>query len=316
QEEIPFSDYFKEWYELYKTDITKNTLRHYKYSLNIIREYFPLTLLQQIDRRSYQKFLNEFGSTKSKETVDKVHSHIKACVRDALDEDIIFKDFTRNTVVTSKMPEKSTSEKHLNYHDSIVLLNNVYNKLDDGLGYYAILLALTSGLRYAEIVGLTLSDFDFINNTISINKTWGHINGMHDGFGPTKNKSSERIVKMDKKTMNEFNKMLKCSTDNVHEILYYSSSSKYKVISNTNTNKLLRKLLNQLNLTPITFHGLRHTHASILIYKREVTINYISERLGHSDIETTLKKYTHLLKELKVEDELRTTNVFDEMYTK
>ena len=53
---------------------------------------------------------------------------------------------------------------------------------------------------------------------------------------------------------------------------------------------------------PITFHGLRHTHGSILLYKK-ASIHYISERLGHGDIETTLKTYTHVLTEMRHEEE-------------
>lgn len=59
-------------------------------------------------------------------------------------------------------------------------------------------------------------------------------------------------------------------------------------------------------------HGLRHTHASVLLYKK-VSIYYVSERLGHSDIETTLKEYTHVIKELRVEDERGTMKTFEEM---
>jgi integrase len=59
-------------------------------------------------------------------------------------------------------------------------------------------------------------------------------------------------------------------------------------------------------------HGLRHTHASVLLYKK-VSIYYVSERLGHSDIETTLKEYTHEVKELRVEDERATMKTFEEM---
>lgn len=84
------------------------------------------------------------------------------------------------------------------------------------------------------------------------------------------------------------------------------------MISNTNANKLLKKLLDELNIEPITVHGLRHTHASVLLYKK-ATIQYVSERLGHSDIETTLKQYTHVLKELRLQDEQIAVKTFEEI---
>lgn len=80
--------------------------------------------------------------------------------------------------------------------------------------------------------------------------------------------------------MNQFKKLFKSLPTNMHQLVFYSPSPKYKVISNTVANKLLRNILNDLGIEPITVHGLRHTH---------------------------------VIKELKEEDEIRTTNVFDKM---
>lgn len=97
--------------------------------------------------------------------------------------------------------------------------------------------------------------------------------------------------------MNYFKKLFKLTPLNYMNLVFYSPASKYKVISNTNANKLLKKLLEELNInTSITVHGLRHTHGSILLFKK-ASIHYVSERLGHEDIQTTLTTYTHVLKE-------------------
>lgn len=55
---------------------------------------------------------------------------------------------------------------------------------------------------------------------------------------------------------------------------------------------------------------MRHTHASVLLYSG-VSIQYISERLGHTDIDTTIRVYAHMIKELKEIDEKKTTDVFE-----
>lgn len=55
---------------------------------------------------------------------------------------------------------------------------------------------------------------------------------------------------------------------------------------------------------------IRHTHASVLLYKK-VDINYVSERLGHSNIETTYKYYSHVIKELREEEEKQTIDTFE-----
>lgn len=134
----------------------------------------------------------------------------------------------------------------------------IYSLLNQGLGYYLILLGLTSGARFGELVGLTRKDFDFNNNTITINKTWGYAKRHPQGFGPTKNEASFRTIKLDKKTMNAFRRLFETVTPNLYGLVFYSPESKYKVISNTNANKLLQKTLQELGITPITMLGLRH----------------------------------------------------------
>ena len=310
---IPFNEYFKNWIKTYKDSaVSTTTMKHYEYSLSAIEKYFSDTPIQNIKRQDYQLFLNWFGSNKAKETAAKVHGHIKSCVKDAMEDQIIQVDFTRKTILKYKTNGKKSEEKHLNYEDSEQLLQYIWSRIDEGLGYSILLLILTSGIRFGEAVGLTRKDFDFKHNTITINKTWGYKKSSPRGFGPTKNAQSVRTIRMDKITMSHFKEMFNTTPTNIHELVFYSPESQYKVISNTNTNKLLKKMLLELNIEPITIHGLRHTHASVLLYKK-ASIHYVSERLGHSDIETTLKEYTHVLKELRLQDEQVTVQTFESM---
>ena len=61
-------------------------------------------------------------------------------------------------------------------------------------------------------------------------------------------------------------------------------------------------------------HGLRHTHASVLLYKG-VNVQSVSQRLGHADIQTTLDHYAHVLKEMEERDEAISAKVFADMFT-
>lgn len=307
----PFDDYFKRWIQIYKVDISQNTRARYLNTHKTVEEYFGNKPIQDIKKQEYQKFLNDYGETRSKASVKKVNTQIRACVKDAIDEGVLHLDFTRNVKLTGK-EGKPSAEKHLDYKDSQILLKEIYKKLDVSNTYYLLLLALTSGMRFGELVGLTRSDFNFFKNTIAIKETWGYSKDMHKGFGDTKNKQSVRTIKMDQQTMTAFRKLFDRTPANIHNLVFYSAQSKYKVISNNAANKLLRNVLKRLGINRISMHGLRHTHASVLLYKK-VSIYYVSERLGHNDIDTTLKEYSHVIKELREEDEEATTKVYEQM---
>ncbi|MBB6452022.1 integrase [Salirhabdus euzebyi] len=308
---VPFDEYFESWLKVYKPNIAKNTMERYLNTLETIRIHFGGTALQNINKRKYQSFLNDYGKDHAKATSRKLNSHIRSCVREAIDEGIIRVDFTRGVTLTGK-DGKRAEEKHLNYAESKLLLNELYKRLDKSLTHYLLLLGLTSGMRFAEMVGLTRKDFDFQERTINITKTWGYTKKMHEGFGPTKNERSIRKIRMDSIVMNAFKKLFESTPDNILRLVFFSPESKYKVISNGNANKVLERILKELKIEPITVHGLRHTHASVSLYE-QVSIYYVAERLGHADTETTNKHYAHIIKELRERDEEKTVSIFQNM---
>lgn len=79
--------------------------------------------------------------------------------------------------------------------------------------------------------------------------------------------------------VNTFKMLFDTIPNNIHKLGYYSPLLKYKVIHNGHANKVLKELLMDLNINPISVHGLQHTHASVLLYK-SVSVYYISRYLG------------------------------------
>lgn len=168
-------------------------------------------------------------------------------------------------------------------------------------------------MRFGEIVGLTRNDFDFENNVININKSWGYIKRMERGFNDTKNTESIRKITVDPKTMAIFKKWFDNHPDNIRRLVFYSQESKYEVISNATANKVLSKLIKKLGIKKISMHGLRHTYASLQLYKG-VSVYSVSEHLGHADVATTMDVYTHVVKELRAKDRKLMTDTFANMY--
>jgi len=82
-------------------------------------------------------------------------------------------------------------------------------------------------------------------------------------------------------------------------LVFFEPASDISVVTNDRLNYILRSILKRINIKPfIIVHGLRHTHSSILFYKG-ISILYVSEHLGHSNIDITTSTYAHVLKELR-----------------
>lgn len=177
--------------------------------------------------------------------------------------------------------------------------------------------ALRTGLRYAELLGLTPADIDYRKHAVNVTKTFNYkIGSSKKMFVPTKNRSSVRTVTLDKEAEMIISYFAgDCETDKPiwveawQKYLYsgrctgpgYTKTPRYTVFNST-VNKFLKDCCEQAKVPVIAVHGLRHTHASILI-ANGVSIQSVANRLGHADTTTTQEVYIHLLNKLKSKDE-------------
>ena len=76
---------------------------------------------------------------------------------------------------------------------------------------------------------------------------------------------------------------------------------KYEQIYNSTINGILSRYCKKIGISEISIHGLRHTHASILLYAG-VSIGSVARRLGHASMTTTQKTYLHIIQELENQD--------------
>ena len=155
-----------------------------------------------------------------------------------------------------------------------------------------ILLVAKTGLRFSEALALTPSDFDFPHQSLSICKTWDY-KGI-SGFLPTKNRSSMRKIQIDWQLIVQFSELLKGLPKD--EPIFIKS----RVFNSTVNNALERHCLHA-EIPVISVHGLRHTHASLLLFAG-VSIASVARRLGHSSMTTTQKTYLHIIHELENKD--------------
>ena len=86
-----------------------------------------------------------------------------------------------------------------------------------------------------------------------------------------------------------------------------------KILTNTKSCRTLKKACQQAGIKKITFHSLRHTHCSILLFQG-INIHYISKRLDHSKVSITMDIYSHMLQEMDQRENKKATKVMGSLY--
>ena len=289
-----FHKYYKEWIELYKKDAVRHaTLVKYVLAHKHVKEICPNLHLHQLDRKSYQLLLNKFAENHTHETTLDFHHHLKACLVDAYEDGIIRVNPTRKAIIKGTQKRKK-KKKFLNRDELQALLSELNLPAEVNWDWFIYLISKT-GLRFAEALALTPADFDYENQQININKSWNY-KFKDYGFQPTKNKSSNRKIFVDDSTLKAFKKLIK--EKDPDQPIFVNQDQK---IFNSTVNSRLATLCRHANIPTISIHGLRHTHASLLLFQG-VSVLSVSRRLGHANITTTQETYLHIIKELETKD--------------
>lgn len=286
-----FTSYYENWVKIYKEGaIRKVTLDKYKLSLSWLKTLAPTLLVKDIDRITYQKLINDFAVKHEYQTTMDFHHQVKGAILDAVDEGLIEKDPTRKVIIKGKDP-RPKKPKFLNQFQLHKLLDDL--KLEEKISWdWFILLVAKTGMRFSEALAITPKDFDFNKQIVSVSKTWDYKG--EGGFLPTKNKSSVRKVQIDWQLVSRFAMLIK-GMDDEKPIFSFGK------IFNSTVNDVLERHCKKVDIPVITIHGLRHTHASLLLFAG-VTIASVARRLGHSSMTTTQKTYLHIIQELENKD--------------
>ena len=289
-----FYKYYMDWIKLYKEKaVRKVTLDKYYLTHRKIKELAPELHMNELTRQSYQKLLNNYAATHEKQTTLDFHHHLKAALVDALDEGLLEHDPTRRAIIKGVDPSNKKN-KFLNIYELQKLLRHL--DLGDELNWdWFILLVSKTGLRFAEALALTPEDFDFERQQIIVNKSWNYKTPIGN-FQKTKNESSNRVVMVDWHLMNQFKSLIRNKESDWPIFVPHN-----KRVFNSTVNGLLEKYCYKLDIPTISVHGLRHTHASLLLYEG-VSVASVAKRLGHANTTTTQETYIHIIEELENKD--------------
>lgn len=286
-----FYIYYEKWIRIYKEGAIRDvTMRKYEITLLWLKRLVPELRLSQLNRISYQQLLNDYAEFHERQTTMDFHHQIKAAILDAVDEGFIDRDPTRKAIIKGRTPREKKI-KYLNQFELHTLLVNL--KLTPEINWdWLILIIAKTGMRFSEALALTPKDFDFPHQTLIVNKTWDYKGD--GGFLPTKNRSSVRKIQLDWQTIIKFSELIKGLPED--KPIFVNGR-----VFNSTINGILERYCKKLGIPVISVHGLRHTHASLLLFAG-VSIASVARRLGHASMTTTQKTYIHIIQELENRD--------------
>ena len=287
-----FCDYYRQWIDVYKKGANRDaTMSKYLMTQKWVVRLAPKLKVSELTRTVYQQLLNDYAKEHERQTTLDFHHQLKGAILDAVDEGLIARDPTRKAIIKGK-PPRVKKIKYLNQFELHTLIAHLDIKDKPNWDWFILLVAKT-GMRFSEALAITPADFDFARQTLSISKTWDYKGD--GGFLPTKNKSSVRKIQIDWQIVVKFSELIKNMPED--EPIFVGKDKIY----NSTVNDVLTRHCKACGISVISIHGLRHTHASLLLFAG-VSIASVARRLGHASMTTTQKTYLHIIQELENKD--------------
>ncbi|NOW86744.1 integrase [Clostridium beijerinckii] len=318
---VTLKDYINKWFYEHKINtVSVNTLANYNSRINIhIIPKLGNYKLNKITNEVVQDFYNSLINGGAKpSSAKKILETLSNCLRYAQKNKLIYTvpvDIERARI--EKPEVEFWHKKELDFY---------LNEIKGDYLYTPVHIAVLTGLRLGELCGLRWCDINFDSK---------HLNVRHQIINDKKNKSllftnklktltSYRKVTLPNILINHLKSIKGNALDTDFVVLnrdggmcnprnlsmnFTKSISKYKksIADLKKENKKINQ--NYMQLQQITFHALRHTHATLLIFKGE-NIKVVSERLGHKSITETLDTYTHIMEDMKN----NTADLLDNMF--
>lgn len=289
------NDVFNQWYQSYKNTVKDTTAHTVEYRYN---KYFKEDLgrlnISKITVDYIQRYINNFAKQaysykKLLEVVVKVfhYAYMQQIIEDDPIKRVIFPK------ANAELKRKNHAGKNNFYSkQELTHLLNELKGYDDQL-YTAIRLLSFTGMRINECLALTWSDVSFKSKEITVNKTLAYDKQTKTiTVNTPKTKTSKRTLNIDDNTLLDLKKWKMEQPQNDLDLMFANRDGNYIKYTSIAL-KLKRFYKAHDDIKPITLHGFRHTHASLL-FEAGLSMKDVQTRLGHSDIKTTMNIYTHV----------------------
>ncbi|WFD09790.1 site-specific integrase [Tepidibacter hydrothermalis] len=317
---ISVSDYFDYWFKEYVLINCKyNTQVSYQRIINNhIKPNLGIYKLKSLTPAILQEFLNEkYRNGFSKNTLSNFYGVLSGALKAAIHP---YQFIKQNPIQYVSMPKYNNIKKDKEDLKIISLTDfkNMINRFPEGSNFYIPLqIAFHTGMRAAEVCGLTWDCVDLSHGKIKVEKSIFK-KGMEWCFDTPKSNSSQREILIGKTLIDILKKHRKSQLENRLKYGIYYNDTMYKFekadklynsadlictkengdLISTDSLKYLSRVVNYELGINYNFHSLRHTHATMML-ESGANLKDIQTRLGHSKLSTTADTYSHVTLKLK-----------------
>ena len=304
---MTISEYLDYWYDTYVLAHTKyNTQRRYKTLINCIKDHLGHIPLDKLKTPHVDRFYSDLrlekdskGNRKySNSTILKVHKLFNQSIEKSIAWNLLIK----NPVKYATKPQEDEINmevwnlKQVNYFLENIKDSDIYNI------YYPVLISVYTGLRAGEVAALKWENVNLREGSLSVK--YNAVEKKGEGVvleTPKTEKSKAKVMLPD--VLTKELKILKREhrkhkLEHGIDLEFVCCWPDGKPYRPTYLSKAFKHHVERLQMPYITFHGLRHTHASIL-FEIGATSQEISKRLRHSRVSTTDDIYIHLKDDIK-----------------
>jgi integrase len=298
--DMPFGNLVELYMEDSKSRLKPTTYANKEVLINLkILPYFKDLPLNSIETAAIRKWQNELISNEnnySQTYLKTIHNQITAIFNYAMK----YYKLPSNPARTCGSMGKKNADSMLfwtaeEFNKFIPIVSN------KPLSKAVFELFFWTGIRSGELLALTLNDFNFEGQTVSISKNYVRLEKEDLTLEP-KTPKSKRII-----TIPKF--LCDLIQDYSSKLYDYNPSERLFPVTKFYLHHEMDRGCKHSGVKRIRIHDLRHSHASLLI-EMGFSPLLISERLGHENIETTLQTYSHLYpnKHSEVADKLQELN--------
>jgi integrase len=286
---LTLGDYLTRWLSYKKRDLRKTTYNEYsKVISKRITPHLGEHLLVKLTPLHVEEFVTKlFDAGDSVPTVRVVVKVLK----NALSQAVLWNLIGQSPAMRVRKPKAVQKEISVwSPEDTLKFLETAKHHKSHKRLYPLFHLALSTGLRRGEILGLHWSDI--LGDTLTVKRALVAIDNEVEINEP-KTATSKRKIFLSADCMEVLNTHRALQREQLGEIEIVFPSLNGNYIHPRNLLRAFHKVIADAGVSRIRFHDLRHAHASLLI-KNGVSPMVVSERLGHADPAITLRVYTHL----------------------